>query len=46
MASISYLKLILVSARQNLRPNTTTIQRHLETGRMKMIPNFRNLIGV
>ena len=47
MASMSYLqKLILVSARQNLRPSTTTIQCHLETGHTKMIPNFRNLFGV
>ena len=47
MASMSYLqKLILVSARQNLRPSTTTIQCHLETGHTKVIPNFRNLFGV
>ena len=47
MASMSYLqKLILVSARQNLRPSTTTIQCHLETRHTKVIPNFRNLFGV
>ena len=47
MASMSYLQnLILVSARQNLRPSTTTIQCHLEIGNAKMIPNFRNLFGV
>ena len=47
MASMSYLqKLILVSARQNLSPSTTTLQCHLETGHTKMIPNFRNLFGV
>ena len=44
---MSYLqKLILVSARQNVSPNTTTIQFHLETEHTKMIPNFRNLFGV
>ena len=44
---MSYLqKLILVLARQNLSPSTTTIQCHLETGHTKMIPNFRNLLRV
>ena len=44
---MSYLqKLILVLARQNLSPSTTTIQCHLETGLTKMIPNFRNLLRV
>ena len=47
MASMSYLQnLILVLARQNLRPSAITIQCHLETGHTKMIPNFRNLFGV
>ena len=40
---MSYLEknIILVSARQNLSPGTTTI-RHLETGHKKMILNFQN----
>ena len=47
MASMSYLqKLILVLARHNLSPSTTTIQCHLETGHIKMIPNIRNLLRV
>ena len=47
MASMSYLqKLILVSARQNLRPSATTTQRHLETRHTKVIPNFLNLFEV
>ena len=47
MASMSYLqKFIIVSARQNLSPGTTTIKSHLETGHMKMIPNLRNIFGV
>ena len=47
MASVCYPQtLILVSARQNLRPSTTNIQCHLETGHKKTIPSFRNLFGV
>ena len=39
-------KFILVSARQNLSPVSTTIQCHLETGHTKMTPNFRNIFGI
>ena len=47
MTSMSYQqKFVLVSVRQNLRPDTTNKQCHLETGYRKMILNFRNTFGV